>query len=496
MKNIIKSFYFFILIMVAACSDSSDTADCVGDACVDPAQQLAISNVLAVENPLNSLSYRIEWTSEIAASTEVELTCDDGINEIYSQSDEVLSHSVLAMMLRAGKHCEYTLRSVAGQKVGEVSGTFTVGDAPSWLPSFAMSGASDAAVEPGYTFLNLTMAKAGEELPLSVIAIDSAGDIRWYHRRDTTSPGEATDVVVQDDGVLIAGPRNVPAAKVDWDGSIRWQSSLFAHHHIEDMGDGTYIFPRSVQCVVGDDNTWSDEIVRWEQSTGTELWSMRLCDVFTPLNYYSDWSHVNAIAVFPDGESLLLCVRDQNSLFKVNMTTSSIEWIMSYWDDSDGVLSTDQSERFDLTANAGISFIRVSEEFSRQHSASLLANGNILLFDNGFEPGNITMAPIPSTRPYSRAIEINYSEDTGMASIIWEQRSEPDIFAEVWSDVDRLPNSNSLITFGLQHFSGESSVLLEVDSDGAELWRATVQQGWGIYRSQRRVVPHLVAMPN
>jgi hypothetical protein len=70
-------------------------------------------------------------------------------------------------------------------------------------------------------------------------------------------------------------------------------------------------------------------------------------------------------------------------------------------------------------------------ELDMQHQPTLLKNGNILMFDNGYDKG------------FSRVIELNPST----RKIVWEYKSDPpqDFYSERRGGSQRLPNGNTLI---------------------------------------------------
>lgn len=94
------------------------------------------------------------------------------------------------------------------------------------------------------------------------------------------------------------------------------------------------------------------------------------------------------------------------------------------------------------------------------HSAKLLPNGHITLFDNGIyrekkrrcDPGGCL----------SRALEI----DPQTGEIVW-QFEEKGLFSLGFGDVDRLPNGNTLITYGQQ---SPRAGVLEVTPRGEVVW--------------------------
>ena len=121
--------------------------------------------------------------------------------------------------------------------------------------------------------------------------------------------------------------------------------------------------------------------------------------------------------------------------------------------------------------------------FYRQHSASLLPNGNVLLFDNG------NLRPREEGGQYSRALELRLDTDTMTATKVWEYRHNPDIFAGCCSNVHRLANGNTLVVFG----SNAADIcckpfhIVEVDPAGNEVWKVVHRSPGKLF--QYRVYP-------
>ncbi len=86
-----------------------------------------------------------------------------------------------------------------------------------------------------------------------------------------------------------------------------------------------------------------------------------------------------------------------------------------------------------------------------QHHPTLLENGNILVFDNGFR-----------TRNYSRVLEVNPQTK----KIEWEYKANPPqgFFSKSRGGNQRLPNGNTLIT------ESDTGRVFEVTKDGSIVW--------------------------
>jgi hypothetical protein len=80
-------------------------------------------------------------------------------------------------------------------------------------------------------------------------------------------------------------------------------------------------------------------------------------------------------------------------------------------------------------------------EWGHQHNPTILANGNILVFDNGLH--RMTADELPAPEGYSRVVEVNPKTN----EIEWEYADEDrcNFFSAVCSSAQRLPNGNTLI---------------------------------------------------
>ncbi len=89
-------------------------------------------------------------------------------------------------------------------------------------------------------------------------------------------------------------------------------------------------------------------------------------------------------------------------------------------------------------------------ELDRPHHPSLLANGNLLIFDNGLHRG------------FSRVIELNPATE----QIEWQYKADPPhlFFSETRGSAQRLPNGNTLIT------ESDKGHVFEITRKGLLVW--------------------------
>ncbi len=163
-----------------------------------------------------------------------------------------------------------------------------------------------------------------------------------------------------------------------------------------------------------------------------------------------DYVHGNSLDVDPDGNIILSC-RSMDEVTKISRTTGEILWRLG-------------------GKNNQFTFTNDPIAFSHQHAVRWLPNGHLVLFDNG-------NAVHPS---FSRAVEYALDETQKTATLVWQYRLSPDVFAPAFGYVQRFPNGNTLIAWG-----ATTPTLTEVAPDGSIVSQLTFDTGVDTYRAFR-----------
>jgi len=235
--------------------------------------------------------------------------------------------------------------------------------------------------------------------------------------------------------------------EMDWNGRVLWEVKHADHHH-----DGLRLRNGNVLLMCG--MPLPDEIVRKvpggrpgteydnghmngdylvEMTTeGKVVWEWRTWDHMDPADYpitavqdgRDDWTHANGFSEMPDG-NILLSFRNVSSVIMINRKTGGVYWKLG------------------------------APPLSGQHAPYILANGHILLFDNG--PHRLD-----ESLPFSRVLEI----DPGTKSIAWkfQEQLPANFFSPRISNAQRLPNGNTLINEGV------FGRFFEVTAEGEVVW--------------------------
>lgn len=133
-----------------------------------------------------------------------------------------------------------------------------------------------------------------------------------------------------------------------------------------------------------------------------------------------DWTHFNSVGLDSDG-NILVSPRHFNEITKISRTDGSIIW------------------RLGGKANQ-FNFLNDAARFVAQHDARRIANGNLTLFDNGFNGSPVHPAA---------AKEYLLDEAALTAGLVWSYVENPASFSRALGNTQRLDNGNTLINYGL-----------------------------------------------
>lgn len=422
-----------------------------------------VSNLTAVPNPLNVLSYYVDWRTAEAIPTGLDVVCDEELSFRIGDGRRRVRHSVFVMGLWSGARCRF---SVAGGLGDGASATVEVEAMPSWAPELTVAGSDVDAASPGWTIFNLN--NEFDRVPLKIVMIDERGRYRWYHSRDATGPGQDADVRVVDEGVLVGGwGAGTRPAIVDWEGGVVWEEAIGGHHHVELASGGAGVLmlheggdcPGAVSAAI---------LSEWDRASRTFAWRWALCEHYEPDAPVPDWSHVNTIEPFGVDGPYLLSSRNLSSLLLVDPFAAnpeeSILWMLG------------QQGDFTPLHPEGAP----DPNFYYQHDPERQPDGSLLMFDNG----------VAGVRELSRLLQIEYDTEAMTWEAVWEYVPEPAIFAPIWGDADRLANGNVLGVFGQRGIDPDDRTEVhEVTPAGELVWSLTLPARWGIYRAERVVAP-------
>lgn len=254
------------------------------------------------------------------------------------------------------------------------------------------------------------------------VAVDGAGRPVWFFRTE----GNPAGFTRRRDGNFVFLDAARGLVEVSRDGRVVRELAQQARPGRRMHHDVT-VTPRNTVLFLAEDwQPWEGELLagealwEWDPEAGT---TTRRWSSFAHLDprhdwgarsIREDWLHANSVSYGARG-NVLVSFHFLDQVISLSPALDRVQWRM-------GGVRAD---------------VPVDDPFSGQHTAQEVRAGRVLLFDNGYDR---------VATPYSRAVE--YEIRGGAATRVWEWRPPRDNWARVISGVRRLPNGNSVVTFG------------------------------------------------
>lgn len=399
---------------------------------------------------------RLEYVLRGAGSIDVEYWDVPTHKLLVHRGSVAAEGSVALPQLRPGVRYQYSLTARgAGAKAGEQeTGTFATPGLPDDLLQVAL--ATTGVPTSPLTMLELNGAFKG------FVLVDGAGRPVWRWRTRGAPQGftrRANGNFVFND--LASGLFEVTIA-----GDVVHELPPLAagarvpHHDVIATPANTILFiAQETRGTITGDCIWE-----WNPESGAAVRRFSVFDFYDPeLDWAArsvsyDWVHANSLALGDHG-NVILSLNWLDQVISIAPNWKSIEW------KAGGRAST-------FAFDAGSSF-------QGQHTAAMLPNGHLLMFDNGRDR--------VGDRRYSRGLELALDRRSGAARAVWSFRPTPDIYAPYVGATRRLANGNTLVFFGMA--SGGSSGATgpvagyEVRPNGSVAWSITVGNVKTVYRA-------------
>ena len=240
--------------------------------------------------------------------------------------------------------------------------------------------------------------------------------------------------------------------EVDRDSKVVWSFNDYTHHHdARWLDNGNLLYgaahplPADIKARIrgGVDRTGAPEgltysdVVREVDRSGKIVWEWKLWEHLEPEDYpvepvfdRTHWPMINGLDVTRDG-LVLMSLRTTSGVIAVDRVSGKVKW-------------------------------RIGNDIvAQQHTPVEMANGNILIFDNGnIRPG--------LSSHFSRVIEVNPL--TGKIEWQYTDPMPPAFFSPYMGGAQRLWNGNTFIT--------ESAFgrLFEVTPEGETVWEFLIPE--------------------
>jgi len=454
---------------VAACA-----AWFLGPGCSDGAPDPGITDADVHDQPACLLTCRVTWSTEEAATSWVEFGAVGG-GDRFRVGDEIeaTEHDVLVLGMHA--ETDYELQAVSvtagGEELRSEGLSFTTGSIPFESAVFDLLVQDAGRMQPGWTLINLVV---GDPFPPAVVAmLDSGGEMVWYHTFGAVEGFSGLQASWVDEGHILIGG-NVPPEKrprlVDLAGDILWEGPLqpelpaqdgCLHHIFEQLPNGHFLG----MMYDFDDGFLKDVVFELDPDLNT-VWEWHVEDHIPEAAEQA--LHGNMAQLDLEQDVAYFNSRNLSAMFKLDRASGELLWELG--EDRDFEMLGDHADPW----------------FLRAHAPEFLADGNLLIHDNGSS----------TRRPYSRIMEYEVDQQALTLRPVWQYPplDGDDLwFSSVWGDADRLANGNTLFATGSVFDDDDTGRVVEVTPSGEVVWEVvfTAEDGdpAGTYMVERVPAP-------
>jgi arylsulfate sulfotransferase len=380
--------------------------------------------------------------------------------------------TVLVAGMRANTtyHMQAIVHLPSGQQMMDTDHTFTTGDLPpALLPDITIPQAAMPGAAPGVELLDLYGAPQSQ---LVALATDLAGNVIWYYKMN---PGEVPFPIklLPNGHMLVVSAANsnvspIPTTvknevrEIDLAGNVVSRVSLAdliqgltsigapfqilgsLHHDILKLPNGHFVCLVDYYPPLPDGSGFSpvlgDALVDWDPQQQRPVWIWSTFD-HIPLTRapYSttDWTHANALVYSPDDGNLILSMRNQNWVVKINYQNGT----------GDGRILWHLGLGGDFTLPNGQTPI---EWNYGQHYPTVVSTNSagifqLMFFNNGnnrlVDANNDVCSTAGLTQCYSSVPVFQLNEFTNTAEVVSEQNLSP-VYSTCCGDALILPNGN------------------------------------------------------
>lgn len=379
------------------------------------------NRAMAMAVELTPLTATVLVRTDAPAAVQVDYWADSTDRlRVLAESDSLL-RTVRLSRLRAGRRYHFELRTVAADG--------TLGPASEWLldtPPLPEELAGIRFLSQGTQTYGVTMFEVMGAFQ-GFVAVDPQGEPVWYQRTRGTPHGftrraNGNFVIIDFPyGLVEVTPDGTVVRSADPD-----QLGGAPHHDVVATPANTLLYITQEERVVDGGRIVGDRVVEWDPATGvvTPRWSV--FDHYDPSQDWgvrsdsADWTHMNSLALGPHG-NIVISLNWLDQVVSVSPDWSTIEWRLG---------GRGSSYTFDEGA-----------QFLGQHTAQLLSENRILMFDNGRDRAGGDIS--------SRGLELALDPVTHRARVVWQFHASPEIAAPFVGSARRLPNGNTVVQFGI-----------------------------------------------
>lgn len=350
-------------------------------------------------------------------------------------------------------------------------------------------------MEPGVTFLSVRRRALGRPQWLTpaqhafstkwgmLIALDNEGRVVWWYESDARTAG----IERLHNGNILMHRADFSAVEIDLLGFTRSQyyaekrpfpvpenpdaiaikGHQTLHHQPYQLPNGDFLSftanayliedyytsdsdpsaPRQDQMVM------ADTVIQFSP-TGEQVWTWNTMDYLDPFRIgydtfwaywwvrgfdkHVDWTHANGVSYDESDDSVLISLRNQSAILKIDRKTSEIKWILGRHDNwPERLRDKLLTPVGDLTWPA------------YQHNPRITHAGSVILFDNRAHGGALAFEErLPVNKGFSRGVEFVVNESKMTVRQVWassDGTEDDPCYTNAMSDAWRLPKTDNYL---------------------------------------------------
>jgi len=403
---------------------------------------------------------------------------------------------VAGMRMNTAYHMRANIIFADGTPFNDIDHTFTTGTVPATnLPGITATTTADAKPQSGVELLDLV---GVNEASMNAVATDIAGNVIWTFNPPVPPGGGFSPLKMLPNGHFIAGissqPDGMDSSMEEFDlaGNVIWSLTgdqlatalstatcagcsghdiVGMHHDLAVLPNGHIIVIVAQRInetgLTGEPSpslVTGDLLVDLDQNRNPVwLWSSfdHLDLNRHPLGF-PDWTHTNSVAYSPDDKALIVSMRNQDWVLKIDYNdgqgTGNIIWHLGYQGDFTLLNGTDPVDWFYAQHDANV----ITPNSSGVFSLTVFDDGNNRVLNNNNDATSICgLGTAPQCTSHDPIYQIDETNKTSTLTFLDDKSP---LFALFGGSSRVLPNTNvefdlcGLTSPGTQSLSNQSDI--------------------------------------
>ena len=368
-------------------------------------------------------------------------------------------------------------------------------DNPLAFPPFQVKVLEADRLEPGVTFLSVRRRALGRSQWLTpaqhrfstqwgmLVAFDQHAEVVWWYESDSRTAG----IERLHNGNILMHRTDFSAVEIDMLGFVKNQyyaeqrpypkpenpdavpihGIQTLHHQPHQMPNGDFLsfsanaYP--IENYISSENdplaprkdamVMADTVMQFTPE-GEVVWRWNTMDYLDPFrigydtfwaywwvrgfDQHVDWTHANGVSYDASDDSVLISLRNQSAVLKIDRSTGDIKWILGRHDNWPPSLESK------LLTPAGPGPFMWQ---AYQHNPRVTSKGTVILFDNRAHGGAMPFEERPPAyKGFSRGVEYLVDESAMTVRQVWASSDGSEdyaCFTNAMSDASRLPKTDN-----------------------------------------------------